>query len=553
MCGIWALLSSKTIANFGQLFESFMKLKHRGPDYSTFNLITDKTLLGFHRLSIMDLSADGNQPFHYVRSDGSCVYCVCNGEIYDYKQLKQKYNIETKSNSDCEIIIPLYEKIGVNEMVKVLGSEFAFIILDINKEGDVKMIVGRDPIGVRPIFYAVENDSICISSELKGLSDVYDNCYVFPPGHYMTYSNNKMELIKYYNYEYKEMEIIPDIENINKQLREKLINAVRKRMMSDRKFGVLLSGGLDSSLIFGIIIHLIQTEFPELCDEEIECFTIGLDSGSTDVPYAIEVVEFLKKKHPKIKHHIINIDENEALKSIDETVYATESWCITTNRASTMNRLACKYIQENTNVKVIFTGENSDECNCSYLFFHNAPDANEAKKEGIRLVKDVHMFDGLRADRSASYHSIEVRLAFADPEYVDYIFSLPSNLLAPIKGIEKFTLRNAFDGMNIIPHRTTWRVKAAFSDAVSLKERSWYQIVQEYINDRISDEEFEENKDKFKYNTPFTKESYYYRKKFTEYFGNSEQKAKVIPYFWMPKWSPGVLDPSARVLQNYKE
>lgn len=557
MCGIWALLSQAWLseARLTELFKAFMKIKNRGPEYTSFDIIGNDTklLLGFHRLAIMDPSAKGNQPFHFVRDDGSCVYCVCNGEIYDYEELKERYGIVTESESDCEVIIPLYEKLGVDKMIRLLGSEFAFVILDIGKNGSVKMIVGNDPIGVRPVFYSENENSLCVSSELKGVSDVYDRCYRFPPGHYMIYENGVKTMVQYYFYVYKELSAVPNIEMIYSEIRNRLINAVRRRMMSDRPFGALLSGGLDSSLIFGLIIHLIQTEFTELQDKEIECFTIGLSSGSTDIPYAIEVVEFLKKKHPKIKHHIIYTDEHEALNAMDETIYACESWCITTIRASIMNRLVCKYVQEKTNVRVIFTGENSDECNCSYLFFHNAPNVTEAKNEGIRLVKDVHKFDGLRADRCAAYHGIEVRIGFADPEYVDYIFNLPAHLLAPINGIEKYTLRNAFRNMNIIPERTIDRVKAAFSDAVSLKERSWYQIIQEHINTKITDEEYCKNKDNFKYCSPFTKESYYYRKKFVEYFGDSEETAKVIPYFWMPKWSPGVLDPSARVLTNYRE
>lgn len=553
MCGIWALLSKSRLLDTTQQYKAFMKIKSRGPDSSTFKLINDKAILGFHRLAIMDLSPNGDQPFHYVRPDGSYVYCICNGEIYDYKKLKEEYAIQTLSGSDCEIIIPLYEKLGVEKMIKLLGSEFAFVIFDVSKDGHVKMIAGRDPIGVRPIFYAENNDGLCISSELKGLSDIYEKCYVFPPGHYMVYENEKMEMTPYYFYEYKEINPVPDIEVIYKEIRERLINAVRRRMMTDRPFGALLSGGLDSSLICGIIIHLIQTEFPELQNMEIEYFTIGFRAGSTDIPYAIEVVEFLKKKHPKIKHHIIYIDEEEALNAIDETIIACETWDITTNRASTMNRIACKYISEKSNVRVTFSGENSDECNASYLFFHNAPSAMDAKNEAVRLVKDVHMFDGLRADRTSGHHGIEVRIGFADPEYVDYIFSLPADLVAPINGIEKYTLRNAFKSMNIIPENTINRVKAAFSDAVSLKERSWYQIIQEYIETKVSDKEFNENKDKFKHCPPFTKESYYYRKKFVEYFGDSEEKAKTIPYFWMPKWSPGVMDPSARVLTNYRE
>lgn len=167
MCGIWALLSRTPINNYGKLYKAFMKTKNRGPEYSSFYLVNPRTLLGFHRLAIMDLSADGNQPFHHVREDGSCIYCICNGEIYNHENIKTQYNIKTYTNSDCEIIIPLYEKLGIYETIRLLGSEFAFVILDITKEGKTKMIMERDPIGNRPLFYGLDSNSLCVSSELK--------------------------------------------------------------------------------------------------------------------------------------------------------------------------------------------------------------------------------------------------------------------------------------------------------------------------------------------------------------------------------------------------
>lgn len=553
MCGIWALLSQTKINNFGKLYEAFMKIQPRGPDNSSFQLLNPFTLLGFHRLAIMDLTAEGNQPFHHVRQDGSCVYAVCNGEIYPHLELKKAYAIETKSHSDCEVIIPLYERVGVKKMCELLGSEFAFIIFDISKDGKVKMVAGRDPIGVRPMFYGVDDSSICLASEMKGMSDVYDKCYVFPPGHFMVYDDGKMHMEAYYKYEYKELDPVPPIDEIYKEVRKRLTNAVRRRLMTDREMGFLVSGGLDSSLVAGIAIDLIEKEMPHLKDKEISMFTIGFKSGSTDVPYAIEVVDFLKKKHPNIKHHIITIDENEALDAIDETIYACGSLDITSTRASTMNRLVCKYISENTSVKCILSGELSDELLNGYLYSFFAPSARACREDAIRLVKDVHRFDGLRACRSAGHHGLELRLPFAEKEFVDYIFSLPPELTTPSdKQIEKALLRNSFAGQNILPDSVLFRKKAAMSDAVSKKERSWYQIIQEHIEKIVTDKEYNENKDKYSHCKPFTKESYYYRKKFVEYYGDSEEKAKTIPYFWMPKWVISN-DPSARTLSICNE
>jgi len=553
MCGIWALLSQKKIQNFGKLYEAFMKIQPRGPDNSSFQLLNPFTLLGFHRLAIMDLTAEGNQPFHHVRQDGSCVYCVCNGEIYPHEELKKEYDIVTKSHSDCEVIIPLYEKVGVKKMCELLGSEFAFIIFDISKDGNVKMVCGRDPIGVRPMFYGVDDTSICLASEMKGMSDVYDKCYVFPPGHFMIYEDGKMHMEAYYKYEYKELDPVPPIEQVYEEIRNRFKNCVRKRLMADRPIGALLSGGLDSSLVAGMMIHLIETEFPQLHDKEIHFFSIGFSSGSTDIPYAIEVAEFLKKKHPKIKHHIVTIEEADAIKAIDETIFALESYDITSIRASIVNRLISKYVSENTNVRVLLGGDGHDENCLGYRYELYAPSVLAAKEDGIRLVREVHMFDGKRADRCPAHHNLEARLPFCDPEYIDYIFSLPAELIAPVNGIEKYTPRKAFSGKNIIPESVCWRTKQAFSDAVSKKERSLFEMIQEYIDTIITNEEYLSNKDKYKHNTPFTKESYYYRKKFVEYFGDSEEKSRIIPHFWMPKFVQNVSDPSARVLSVYKE
>jgi len=544
MCGIWALLSKSSIQDkdFGKYYSSFMKILHRGPDYSSFDLIKSTFLLGFHRLAIMDLTADGNQPFYHVREDGSCVYCVCNGEIYDYEKIKQEYEITTKSHSDCEIIIPLYEKVGIEKLVRLLGSEFVFILLDITKDGNVKLVVGRDPIGVRPLFYGQNDNSICFSSEVKGLSNIYEQVFVFNPGSYMICENGLIKSqVQYYTYEYKQLEYIPDINHIYEEIRKRFFNCVRKRLMTDRGFGALLSGGLDSSLVCGAIKYLQ----PEL---KFPVFTISFKSGSTDLPYAKEVAEFLG-----LEHHIIEIEEEEALAILDETIMTIESYDITSIRASCMQLLIAKYIKSVTKIRVLFCGELSDELLSGYLMFHNAPTPEEGRTEALKLVKQVHRYDGLRTDRTMSKEGLEIRLPFADPELIDYIFSLPPNITCPQNGVEKALLRYAFKDLKIIPESVLLRVKAAFSDAVSKKERSWYQIIQEHINKLVTDEEFQINKNKYIHCPPHTKESYYYRKKFTEYFGDSEEKSKLIPHFWMPAWSPETNDPSARTLKIYKE
>jgi len=540
MCGIWALLQCVSIKDFGKWYASFMKIKHRGPDYSSFDLIGDDLLLGFHRLAIMDLSAEGNQSFHHVREDGSCVYCVCNGEIYDYEKLKQKYGIVTKSHSDCEVIIPLYEKLGIDGMVKELGSEFACIIIDISKDGHKKIIASRDPIGVRPLFYGVNDDGMCFSSEMKGLCDIYEKVYVFPPGHYMTYENGKMDFVKYYSYNYKVMDVAPDIEEIYGEIRNLLIESVKKRLQTDRPIGALLSGGFDSSIIVGIMKYLMPNiKFP--------VFTIVIDGKGTDLEYAEYVSKYLD-----LNHCVINISEKDALALIDETIISIGSWDITSIRASAVQLAISKYINQKTDIKVFLCGENSDEVHSSYLYNHNAPSSIECRKDSIRLVKDVHMFDGLRTDRTMSQYGLEVRLPFADKNYVDYIFSLPSDLTSPKNGIEKGLIRDAFRPLKLIPESVLDRKKEAMSDGCSGQERSWYEIIQEHIETLVTNEEYEKHKNDFEHYPPFTKESYYYRKTFSNYYGSSLEISKTIPYFWMPKWTKSS-DPSARTLKVYNE
>lgn len=542
MCGIWALIQQTSIKNYGELYASFMKIKHRGPDYSSFDLIDNNLLLGFHRLAIMDLTAEGNQPFHYVRDDGSCVYCICNGEIYEYERLKKEYGIVTKSHSDCEVIIPLYEKLGVEGMIKLLGSEFAFILVDISKDGNKKVICGRDPLGVRPLFYSLKQiegietvSEMCMSSEIKGLSALYNDVYVFPPGHYMIYENGNVKLNEYYSYNFKQKNIMLDVDAVQKNVRDLLIDAVNIRLASDKEIGFLLSGGLDSSLICGIAKML----YP---NRKFKAFTISFDGG-VDLPFAKEVIEYLGWEH-----HIINVTEEEALNAINETIYYTETFDITSVRCSVVQLLVGKYIKENTNVRVLNCGETSDEIFSGYLYHHYAPSDDERYKDSVRLVHDIHCMDGLRTDRTMASSGLEIRLPFADHNLVDYVFSLHPHFTAPKNGLEKALIRDSFRELNIIPESIIDRVKNAFSDAVSSKSRSWYQIIQEHIDKLITDEEYKEfkmNDSMYMHCRPITKESYYYRKKFVEYFGDSETKAKTIPYFWMPKWIESA-DPSAR-------
>jgi len=546
MCGIWALLSKANIKEFGVLYESFMKIKNRGPEYSSFDLITSKSILGFHRLAIMDMTAEGNQPFKHVRKDGSCVYCICNGEIYDFEKLKKEYDIETKSHSDCEVIIPLYEKFGFEKTLSLLGGEFACVIIDISSKGDAKLFAGRDPIGVRPLFFGIERDSennissICLSSELKGLPLTHKEVNVFNPGHCLSFDSStpskEVDMIPYYFYDYlQDLTITKEI--AMQEVRKLFTESVKKRLMADRPFGCLLSGGLDSSLVAAVSKSLLPK------DVSFPAFTIGFDTGSTDIPYAKKVAE-----HLGLEHHIFLVSKEEALSALRDTVRIIESYDITSVRASVMQLLLGKKIQETTNVRILLVGENSDEIFMGYLYNHNAPSDEEAHSDRIRLVKDVHRFDGLRTDRTMAWNGLEVRPPFCDPDFVDYSMTVPVKLIKPQDGLEKALLRDAFAESGLLPKDVLYRRKEAFSDAVSThkKGESWYEIIQEFINEEVSDEDFETGKDSFGVNT---KEAYYYKKEFVEHFGT--RSLGVIPYYWMPKWTPETSDPSARTLNIY--
>lgn len=539
MCGIWAFISTSSILreNTGKYFNAFMKLKPRGPDYSRFDMIHPKVLLGFHRLAIVDESFRGMQPF-CAETIRSKIYSITNGEIYNHASLKKEYNFRTQSSSDCEVIIPLFQRTrNKKEFCRNLGSEYATIIVEVI-QNEIRVTVARDPIGIRPLFYSHTEEGLYISSEMKGLIDVTKSIQVFPPGFYMEYDphTNKITLEEYHSF-------IPRIsnveENIYGNIRQLLIESVLRRLGGDRKFGCLLSGGLDSSLIVGICRYLLPYEnFP--------VFTISFKDGGTDLPYAVDLAKQLG-----LDHHIIYINEEDALKEIENTIYAIESYDTTTVRASIMQRLVCKYISENTDVKVLLVGENSDELFNGYLYSHLAPSQEELREDAIRLVKDVHRFDGLRTDRTSASQGLEVRVPFADVNFVDYIFSLNPTWTYPHEKTEKYLLRKAFKPLNIIPETILFRRKEAFSDAVSNKERSWFSVLQNYISNIVSDSEFEKERQTYNYhNPPRTKEEYYYRRIFHSFF-DGVYCSETIPYFWMPKWTEETNDPSARTLKIY--
>jgi len=525
MCGIWAHISSIN-KNY---YEYFKKIAHRGPDVSNYMKFPELAI-GFHRLAIVEKSFKGIQPF----LDKNLVF-ICNGEIYNYIDLNKKYKIKN-CNNDCQCILELYKKLSFEDFINVITTEiigeFAFILFQFHENNKLsKFISSRDIFGVRPLYYAKNNNDFIFSSELKGIPEDFTNVKEFPPGniYYYDYINN---IEKYYD-------ITNDIYNtqINpiydlSKIKDSLIEAVKIRLMADNPedIGFYLSGGLDSSLICSIASKLL---YPN----KIKTFSIGFKE-STDLPYAKKVANFINSQHKEVI-----ITENDALSVIDEVIYATCTYDITTIRASCGQFLLSKYIKEHTNIKVIINGDGSDEVLGGYIFNYYAPDAESFHKSCLKYTKEIHMYDGRRLDRCLAYFGLEARVPFLDVNFIKTVWSIPANMRMPsYSNCEKFLLRQVFNDNLYLPIDCLYRKKEAFSDGISSKDKSWYSIINNRMN---KDNTIKDLKD-----CP-SKEAYYYKNKFIELFGTD--RLSILPHYWQPnfKKTDDYIDPSARILNIY--
>ena len=552
MCGIFALLSKQSSSReFYDIGWNFNKIINRGPDNTFLDLIDSEKgiIFGFHRLSINDLSINGNQPLVDRKNE---VYLICNGEIYNHTPLIQQHEFSTFSSSDCEVILHLYQKFGFEETIKMLDGVFAMVLYDKKKDC---IYIARDAFGIRPMFIGSSQKEIGISSELKVISDICDSVEQFPAGCTLTLSNVsdyhsgqqdltldsfKKNYQRWYHYVYETPILQYTETEICQHINSLLVQSVKKRLMSDRPIGCLLSGGLDSSLISAIVAR----EFKNSGKGKLQTFSIGI-KGSTDLKYAKLVAD-----HIGSTHHTIELTEQDFLGVIPEVIKQIESYDTTTVRASVGNYLVGKYIKEHTDITVVYNGDGSDE-QSGYIYLANAPSPKAFKDDCVRLLKEISYFDVLRSDRSISSRwSLESRTPFLDKDFVDYYMSLDPKWKMYKDKIEKYMLRKAFDGENLLPPEVLWRRKEAFSDGCSSKERSWHTVIQEYIEKNVSDEEFVKEREKYTHNIPILKESYYYRKMFELFY---DRHANVIPHFWLPKWCGNIQDPSARELQNYNQ
>ena len=508
-----------------QAFESgFARTKARGPD-DTRIIDTGKGLLGFHRLSIMGLTESGMQPFEL---DGS--YVVCNGELYGFKrerELLKKKGYVFQSDSDCEIILPMWREFGTG-MFSMLDAEFACVLFD-GRTGEY--VAARDPIGIRPLYYGYdENGTIVFASEAKNLVGVCGKIMPFPPGHY--YRNG--EFVRYADPAAVQTVCRDSLETACRIIREKLIAGVEKRLVSDAKVGFLLSGGLDSSLVCAIAARKSA--------EPIKTFAIGMSEDAIDLKYARQVADYIGADHTEVY-----MTPDDVLSNLERVIELLGTYDITTIRASMGMYLVCRAIHETTDIRVLLTGEISDEL-FGYKYTDFAPDAAAFQQEAEKRIRELHMYDVLRADRCISVNSLEARVPFGDLEFVRYVMSLDPEMKMNRYGKGKYLLRHAFEGMGYLPDEILWREKAAFSDAVG---HSMVDDLKEYAERLYADGEWEERAKRFAHATPFTKESLLYREIFERYYpGQSE----MVTDFWMPNksWKGcDVNDPSARVLSNY--
>ena len=501
----------------------FDRTVSRGPDMTRMlPLGENEGFLGFHRLSIMGLTEAGMQPF--VRGDGAV---VCNGEIYGFRPIKEALmskGYTFRSDSDCEILLPLYEQKGV-EMFRELDAEFAMILYD-GKE----LIAARDPIGIRPLYYGYDSDgAILFASEAKNLVGLCERILPFPPGHY--YKDGRF--VCYRDPAAVQRVSSDDLETACGHIHDKLVAGIEKRLDADAPVGFLLSGGLDSSLVCAVAARLSK--------KPIKTFSIGMDLDAIDLKYARQVADYIGSDHTEVI-----ITKDDVLEALPHVVELLGTFDITTIRASIGMYLVCKYIHEHTDLRVLLTGEISDEL-FGYKYTDVAPSAEEFQKEAQKRIRELHMYDVLRADRCISVNSLEARVPFGDLDFVEYVMALDPEMKRNHYGKGKYLLRHAFEG-DYLPPEILMREKAAFSDAVG---HSMVDDLKAYAEEQYTDQEFQRRAQRFDHARPFTKESLLYREMFERFYPG---QAEMIVDFWMPNktWAGcDVTDPSARVLSNY--
>lgn len=542
MCGIWATFGKN--ATHESCHAAIKKLIPRGPEGLQYTSIAQAGILAFTRLAINGLSQDGMQPMVNEK-----VTWVVNGEIYNWRELNNEYNLNCNSGSDCEVVGAMYlhfRKSNLADMFRLFDGVFSCIIVDEELE---QIVVARDPYGVRPLYKGFKRysddknregivEQLYFGSELKTIIPDTALASPFEPGRFEIYDLFKLNLkesVKYHTLSLMKIPAFSQIDMASSAVRFALESAVKKRMMTERPCAALLSGGVDSSLI----ASLVSKELRLAGAPPLKTFSIGM-VGSSDLAHARIVADWIGSDHTEIV-----MTAEEFFSVIPNVIHDIESYDTTTVRASVGNWLVAREVAHRTDCKVLFNGDGSDEVFGSYLYLNNAPNAREYEKEVVSLLDNIHTFDVLRSDRSISSHGLEPRTPFLDKGFVQTVMTIPLEYRRPVKGVlpEKWLLRRAFDDGVTLPREVLWRRKEAFSDGVS-GEKSWYEITQEKANVLVPNGW---EKIKFTENVPRTAEMFYYRNIFSGFYGNS---LATVPFFWMPKWS-NTTDPSARTLNLY--
>jgi asparagine synthase (glutamine-hydrolysing) len=503
--------------------EGFKAIAHRGPDQHRI-LSDEHGTFGFHRLAIMDVSEAGMQPF--VKEG---VTLMVNGEIYNEHALKARYaDYPYQGHSDCEVLMPLYRDKGA-ELCRELDAEFAFVLVDgLNHH----VLAGRDPIGIRPLFYGYQKGSgaIAFASEAKALMPLCAKIYPFPIG--TVYIDGRF--VRYHDITLPDRPVLKDPEAIKQAIQEGLTEAVSKRRMSDVPVGYLLSGGLDSSLVCALAAR--QTSEP------LTTFSIGMTTDAIDLSYAALVA-----KHLGTKHHEILMTEKMVMEALPEVVRMLETYDITTIRASLGMYLLCQGIRRVSDIKVLLSGEISDEL-FGYKYTDYAPSAQAFQDESLKRLRELYQYDVLRADRCIAAWSLEARVPFGDLRFVADVLAIDPAMKLNTKAMGKYWLREAFAEGDYLPETILWRDKAAFSDAVG---HSMVDALKTMAESNYTDEEFERKAVTYSHCPPISKEALWYRELFESFY---PQQSHWLSAYWMPnpEWvGSAVNDPSARVLANY--
>lgn len=564
MCGIAGIFNIEEVTPSirTKCLEMSRKLRHRGPDWS--GIYTGRSaVLAHERLSIVD-PLSGGQPL--ISQDGKQILCV-NGEIYNHKEIRRTSDYEFKTGSDCESILALYQKISeelknatlekteslITELFEKLSGIFAFGLYD--EEQDT-FLIGRDPIGVIPLY--IGHDAlgrIYIASELKGLEGFCDEYEPFLPGHY--YYSRFGEMKRWYHRSWVDYQNVKDNGADPVEIKIALEEAVKRQLMSDVPYGVLLSGGLDSSVTSAIAMKFSKKRIEDNMQKDawwpqLHSFAVGL-KGAPDLVKAREVADFIGTVH-----HEVNYTVQEGLDALRDVIYHIETYDVTTVRASTPMYLLARVIKS-MGIKMVLSGEGADEVFGGYLYFHKAPSAEEFHKETVRKLSKLHLYDCLRANKSLSAWGVEGRVPFLDKEFLDVAMNLnPEAKMCPGKVIEKKIVREAFE--NVLPQSVAWRQKEQFSDGVGY---SWIDSLKQMTSEAVSDEQMAAAAERFPINPPMNKEEYYYRSIFEELFP-SESAARSVPHEasvacstaialeWDAAWKD-LNDPSGRAVKGVHE